>query len=85
MADIIKIHKAAGKEKQAVRITCPSDVPEFLRGSIDIARDTIYLVCVEGDEEAPLGAVIGYEKSEKTHTGWNCWEKPIHVKSQGQG
>ena len=19
------------------------------------------------------------------HTGWNCWEKPIDVKSQGQG
>lgn len=73
MSGIIKIHKAAGKEKQAVRINNASDIPEFLKDSIGIAHDTLRLTCVEGNEEAPLGSVIGYEKSDNTPTGWNCW------------
>lgn len=73
MSEIIKIHKAAGKEKAAVRINCVADIPEFLKSSIDIARDMLFLTCVEGNEQAPLGSVIGYEQTENTHTGWNCW------------
>ena len=69
----ILIHKQAGTRKDAVRVNVVSDIPEFLRGSINIVDDSIYLTCVEGDETCPIGSVIGYEESEKTSTGWNCW------------
>ena len=73
MKNIIRIHKQAGAKKDAVRINGVQDIPEFLRGSIDIARGKLYLNCVEGNEVCPVGSVIGYEKSEKTKSGWNCW------------
>ncbi len=70
---IINIHKAQGQKKDAVRVNKVSDVPEFLSESIIVEGDSLKLVCVEGMETAPLGVVIGYEKSEATPTGWNCW------------
>ena len=73
MTTIINIHKQAGQKKDAVRISSVSDIPEFLRSSIDIACNKLYLTCVEGNEICQLGSVIGYEESEKTSTGWNCW------------
>ena len=73
MAKIVNIHKQAGQKKDAIRVTTVSDIPDFLRSSIDIAGDTLYLVCVEGSETCPVGSVIGYEESEKTSTGYNCW------------
>lgn len=73
MAKMVKIHKQAGTRKDAVRISKVSDIPEFLRSSIDIAGDTLYLTCVEGNEKCPLGSVIGYETSDNTPSGYNCW------------
>ena len=69
----IFIHKQAGNKKDAVRITTVNDIPEFLKSSIVIARGLLYLTCVEGNETCPVGSVIGYEESENTPTGWNCW------------
>ena len=73
MTKKIYVHKQAGQKKDAVRITTPSDIPDFLRKSVDIAGDKLYLSCVEGNEVCPVGSVVGYEKSEKTSSGWNCW------------
>jgi hypothetical protein len=73
MAKMINIHKQAGQKKDAVRINTPTDIPEFLKSSIDVARGLLYLTCVEGNETCPIGSVIGYEESEKTPSGWNCW------------
>lgn len=70
---MINIHKQAGQKKDAVRISKVSDIPEFLKGSIDIAGDKLYVTCVEGNETCPLGSVIGYETSENTSSGYNCW------------
>lgn len=73
MVERIRIHKQAGARKDAVRINVSSDIPEFLRTSIEVLTNGLKLVCVEGDEMAPLGSVIGYEVSDNTRTGWNCW------------
>ena len=73
MAKKIYVHKQAGQKKDAVRITTPSDIPDFLRGSVDIGNGMLYLTCVEGHEVCPVGSVVGYEESEKTSSGWNCW------------
>ena len=70
---IIRIHKEAGTKKDAVRIKSMRDIPEFLKGSIDIAHGQLYLMCAEGLETCPLGSVVGYERTDRTHTGWNCW------------
>ena len=70
---IIYIHKEAGTKKDCVRINGANDVPEFLKGSISVVYGVIGLTCVEGNETATLGSVIGYEESDKTGTGWNTW------------
>lgn len=73
MATIINIHKQAGQKKDAVRINSIADIPVFLKDTVTIKGNQIYLVCVEGNETAPLGSVIGYEESTSTSTGWNTW------------
>ena len=73
MATIINIHKQAGQKKDAIRVNSIADIPEFLKDTITIAGEQIHLVCVEGNEVAPLGSVIGYEESPSTKTGWNTW------------
>ncbi|MBR3176189.1 hypothetical protein IKF26_02215 [Candidatus Saccharibacteria bacterium] len=73
MAKMIRIHKQAGQKKDAIRISKASDIPDFLRSSVDIAHGKLYLTCVEGNETCPLGSVIGYETSDKTPSGYNCW------------
>ena len=73
MARTIYIHKEAGQRKDAVRVRSYDDIPEFLKAAISVTTEGIELDCVEGREVAPFGAVIGYEKSEKTSSGWNCW------------
>ena len=73
MASTIFIHKEAGQRKDAVRVRSYNDIPEFLKAAISVTTEGIELDCVEGREVAPFGAVIGYEKSEKTSSGWNCW------------
>ena len=73
MNDIIFIHKQAGAKKDAVRVSSVTDIPEFLKGAVRINGDKLEIECVEGNETAKLGEVIGYEKSEKTSSGYNCW------------
>ena len=73
MANTIYIHKEAGSKKDAIRVNSTRDIPEFLRNTIKVEGGKLKLVCVEGAETAPLGSVIGYEKSENTETGWNAW------------
>lgn len=74
MTDVIFVHKQAGSKKDAVRISKVSDIPEFLSGAISVVDDNmLVLQCVEGQANAPFGSVIGYEKTEKTPSGWNCW------------
>lgn len=72
MANTIYIHKTI-KRKDAVRVNSIQDIPEFLQGTITVEGESLKLVCVEGNETAPLGSVIGYEKSAQTETGWNTW------------
>lgn len=73
MAKTIFIHKQAGQKKDAVRVSGITDIPDFLKDTIKIEGETLIITCVEGKEKAPLGSVIGYEKSESTDTGWNSW------------
>lgn len=72
MKDIIFIHKEAGTKKDAVRVKRAQDIPDFLKSAINV-NGKIQLDCVEGTETAEFGAVIGYEVSEKTASGYNCW------------
>lgn len=76
-ATIIAIHKMAGVKKDAVRVSCETDIPDFLFGTvaIDPLAGEIVLACIDGEERCPLGSVIAYEQSTKTKTGWNAWHK----------
>lgn len=69
----ILIRKEAGKKKDAIRVSREEEIPEELKGAIKIENGMLVLDCVEGRETAPLGSVIGYEKSEKTRSGINTW------------
>lgn len=73
MKKIIFVHKQAGTKKDAVRVNTAHDIPDFLKDSIKVEGESLKLVCVEGNETAPLGSVIGYEESAQTETGWNTW------------
>lgn len=71
--NIIRIHKQAGQKKDAIRVNTVADIPEFLTATITVVDESLHIVCVEGNETAPIGSVIGYEESSQTPTGWNCW------------
>lgn len=73
MRDIIYIHKEAGAKKDAVRVRSAADIPDFLKEAIKIVDGKVQLECVEGTETADFGEVIGYETSENTASGYNCW------------
>lgn len=51
-----------------------SDIPNFLLESIKIIGNRIELTS-ESDsiEICPIGSVIGYEKNEKSKTGYICY------------
>ena len=68
----LHIHKEAGK-KDAIRVLFESDILDFLKGNIILKDGRLHLICVEGNEIAPLGSVIGWEKSDSTPTGYNVW------------
>lgn len=72
--EIIYMHKPYS-EKDAVRINKEQDIPEFLKQNISLDGDKIMIKCVEGEESAPLGSVIAFEKSDTLGTGWNAWHK----------
>ena len=56
-----------------IRINSIADIPAFLKETITTKDNQINLVCVEGNETAPLDSVIGYEESTSTITVWNTW------------
>ncbi len=72
---IIRVHKVAGQKKDAFRAIDEKSIPRFLSESKTVTFDgnQFHLVCVEGEECAPVGAVIGWEASQATTTGWNTW------------
>ena len=73
MKNIIFIHKEACTKKDAVRVKRTQDIPDFLKDAIKVVDGKIQLECVEGTETTEFGAVIGYEVSENTLSGYNCW------------
>lgn len=73
MNKIISIHKQAGQKKDAIRVNSAADIPEFLSSSIRATAEGLILTCVEGEEKADFGVVVGYEESTQTSTGYNTW------------
>lgn len=59
--------------KDCVRINTVGDIPDFLKEVVKIEEDNIILDCLEGEEKAPLGSVIAFEKLESGKM--NVWNK----------
>ena len=59
--------------KNCVRISKEEDIPEFLKGVVRIEGENLILDCLEGQEKAPLGSVIAFEKLENGKM--NVWNK----------
>lgn len=87
---VILIKKETGKKKDAFRCVSQSSIPAFLRNSVKVSGDIIYLNALEELEQVPLSArpVIAYEKidaskvenAHKLHPNsngeiWNVWWK----------
>ena len=69
---MITIAKKPGV-KNCVRITNKEDIPEFLSGAVRIDGNELVLDCLEGEERAPIGSVIAFEKLENGKM--NVWNK----------
>ncbi len=64
-----------------MRINTPEDIPEFLKDTISVDGDELVMHNAEGgDQRAPFGMVFGFEKSEKTTSGYGMW--PISDESR---
>ncbi len=72
MNEVINVTKKPGI-KDCVRILSQSDIPENLKDVIKIEGDTLVLDCLEGEEKAPIGSVIAFEKLEDGKM--NVWNK----------
>ena len=59
--------------KNCIRINNVEDIPDFLSDVIKIEGDSLVLDCLEGEEKAPLGSVIAYEKLDNGKM--NVWNK----------
>ena len=70
--EMITIAKKPGV-KDCVRISKMEDIPEFLQDVVKVDGDELVLDCLEGEERAPLGSVIAYEKLESGKM--NVWNK----------
>lgn len=70
--ELITIAKKPGI-KNCIRINEEKDIPEFLKDVIKIENENIILDCLEGEEKAPLGSVIAYEKLDNGKM--NVWNK----------
>ena len=67
------IQKGA-KEKTAFRLRTAADIPAFLAKTVRKRLDGKFaLDCLEGEETAPAGVIIAYEKEPRTRSGWNSW------------
>ena len=73
MYEIIRIHKPVKEYRNAVEVSTLSTIPEFLREAVALEKHELWLDNEKGVQTAPLGSVIGYEKSDKTISGYNCW------------
>ena len=71
-SEMITILKKPGV-KNCVRINGESDIPEFLKDVIRVDGKELVLDCLEGEERAPIGSVIAYEKLENGKM--NVWNK----------
>lgn len=71
-SEMITIAKKPGV-KNCVRINNESDIPEYLKGAIRVDGEELILDCLEGEERAPIGSVIAYEKLENGKM--NVWNK----------
>lgn len=70
--NVIRIHKQVTR-KDAFRASNAESIPTFLRETVTFDGNEFTLICVEGTERGPVGSVIGYEESNQTATGYNCW------------
>ena len=70
--EMISIMKKPGV-KNCVRINLEDDIPEFLKDVVHIENEELVLDCLEGEERAPLGSVIAFEKLENGKM--NVWNK----------
>ena len=74
MYQVIRIHTpAVAHQNNAVVIHTLSTIPEFLREAITLVNHELWLDNEKGYQTAPTGSVIGYEKSDMTSSGYNCW------------
>ena len=71
-SEMITIAKKPGV-KNCVRINGANDIPEFLKDVIRVDGEELVLDCLEGEERAPIGSVIAYEKLENGKM--NVWNK----------
>ncbi len=70
--EMITITKKPGI-KNCVRINSENDIPDFLKSVIRIDGKKLILDCLEGQEKAPIGSVIAFEKLENGKM--NVWNK----------
>jgi len=70
--EMITIAKKPGI-KNCVRINGENDIPDFLRSAIKTDGEQLILDCLEGQEKAPIGSVIAFEKLENGKM--NVWNK----------
>lgn len=70
--EMITITKKPGI-KNCVRINSENDIPDFLKSAIRIDDKELILDCLEGQEKAPIGSVIAFEKLENGKM--NVWNK----------
>lgn len=64
---------AVAQQSNAVEISTLSTIPSFLREAVILGNHRLWLDNVDGCKSAPMGSVIGYEKSDQTASGYNCW------------
>ena len=70
--NVIRISKKPGI-KNCVRINSEKDIPEFLKEVVKVEGENLILDCMEGEEKAPVGSVIAYEKLDSGKM--NVWNK----------
>lgn len=72
--NLILIHTPPVEHQEnTVTIHTVLSVPKFLQAALYLKDYKVWMESEDGLISAPLGSVIGYEKSEKTYSGYNCW------------
>lgn len=74
MFNIIRIHTpAVPLPDNVVRISILTTIPAELREAIHIINGKLELDSNDGIKTVPTGSLIGFEKSDKTPSGYHCW------------